>query len=208
MQKTGVRGNVEVAPNVSLNVDLDAHDIVDIHVAMKEEELLKEEEKLLADLKVADQAVEDKDRELNKIITDLAKLKAKALESLVSSTLKAAGFTKIKIDASTNRNQNQDRIVLHLTTSGNPGGLTLSKPIKSSVVNKLRNQREVSMAEVKRIRDQLVKTKQAISNVDRMVRKARAQMALRVLESTSAGQAMLAGIKRDIVRALPAPKNG
>lgn len=207
------KGNIQVTPEVSLNVDLDASAIVDIHVAMKEEELLQREKQLQEDLRSAEEVVKEAAGRLEGALNQIEKENQKDMSAEVFPALLSFGFKNLEgqctvhIDKSTKRPMLKTEFTIYTGKGVQTHGIrTYKRTRMPKNISKLDKEVQAAGNEVQAIKDELLQVKQGLASVDRMERKARAQMAIRALESTAAGRKMLAGIRKDAVKALPAPK--
>jgi len=213
MSKKVAKGSIQVTPEVTMNVELDANNLVDIHVAMKEEALLKQEKELQEALLKAEESVKNITMKLNSALHEIGEEKEKQMAEEVFPALKSFGFKDLIGKCQVGFSTDTKRLMLRLDFTLYTGrGLeahgihTIKRMRVPKAVAAIHKEKKQADKTVQDIKGELLKVKKGLASVDRMERRARAQMAIRALESTVAGRKMLAGIRTDATKALPAPK--
>jgi hypothetical protein len=189
-----LKGKVEVAPDLTLNIDLTADHLVDLQVSMTEEALLKEEEALIEKIKALGKLAGEKSAAINKECELPAREEEKRLAFLVKA-LKAAGFPKPEVKCSFDVFAKEGKIAGNLTTSVVIAGqdrLDTSRKTKVPAdIQKFHDEIEALEKERGELSNTLIKIKSNLANIARMERAARAKLAMRALESTPAGRQLL-----------------
>lgn len=205
---------IEVAPNVSMHVDLESRDIVDIHVAYKEQELLERETELF---EAAERIRVENNATLNhyteKVDAVVSRAVTTKFASIITALNKVSSYTHTVDAERTNGHLDTNKIKVAgylqaVGKDGRGGSMPISfdiTPVPEEIA-KLNAKMHALDAETKKINTELVKIKMDLANIDRMERKARANMAIMALESTDAGRRMLDSIRRDASKVLANPE--
>ena len=210
MPKKTSTGKVQVTPNVTMSVDLSSDDVVNIHIACKEDELLKQEEQLQAEL----QTVQEDLTEISKVVQDLAQEYAEksidgqyiGLITLLENNTKLTGKLGVSIHIKPKGELNI-RPTLHLSSpkdrySEHSIQLNdINMRLPDAVADMCKKQEELQ-ARSKALSTEIIKVKTSLANIDRLERRAKANLAVMALESTDAGRKMLADIRTAGTRAL------
>lgn len=203
----------DIVPNVTMNVELDSRALVDIGVAQREEALLTKERQALAELHELEEKRSKLRKEYDETLEKLGDAAAEKMQKQIATPLKKAGFKNLKfrcsvvrVDDKNKRAKLSMRFHIHEQHNHNQGIRSSKKvPVPAKIktlFTKVQNLDE----SLEKAKDHLMKIKTQLQNIPRMERRARAAMAIQALESTPQGRKMLDGIRKDALKALPAPE--
>lgn len=196
---------LEVAPDLSIDVDLTADHLVDLKVSMTEEALLAKEEVLIKDIKSIDAELKRLEKEASDICEKTEKAREKKLGAVIQ-TLAKAGMGKISAHCRLTISSRVPLSVEMETTLANSGGhLCVSKRVKAPTeLTRINSEEDKLKKEKAELAANLTKIKADLANVPRMERSARATLAMRALETTPAGKQLLDRL--NLPKLLPGPK--
>lgn len=208
----------DVVPNVSMNVELDSRALVDIGVAQREEALLAKERQAIADLRELEERRSKLLQEYNEALKELGDTAAKKMRDQMVAPLKKAGFKNLKFSCIVTYMVDKNKraklsMQFHIDDQhnhdywGTTQGIRSSKKVPVPAKIKTLHAKGHDLDEpIEKAQNHLMKIKTQLQNIPRMERRARAAMAIQALESTPQGRKMLAGIRKNALKALPAPE--
>lgn len=212
-----LKGKLEVTPEISLNVELNAQHLVDMQVSLTEEQLYQAEEKFIADIKQLDDTIREKTDARRALLDKAAESVEKALVKEVTPVLKKIGAASINSSRTWREGSAGKRakptldidIEIHPDSGRKKntigGELTFGRSIPvPAAATKLGSEIEGLQKEREAVRKKLEKVKVDLSNVPRIERKARAALAMKTLESTPAGRRLATDLQKRAL--LPPPK--
>jgi hypothetical protein len=213
MAKKKASGVLSVTPEVAVKVDMDAGDLVAIRVAMAEEQLLKKEEDLRGALEQLEADRAEANKAQTKAIEAAQKREEQGIRKKVASTLKEAGFTDLEfrsvIEIGLNKNKELSaKISNHIVVGkghSTHGIYTKAKAFRMDAKLKKAAQKvEALTKQIQGTTEELRKAKSDLMQMDRVERRAKAELAMQVLQSSAEGRTLLDTLTTQ--KALPAPK--
>lgn len=209
-KKTDLTGKLEVSPDILIDVKLDAQHLVDMQVSITEEQLHLEERRLITELDGLNETVSTNNEKIHGILEKGAEVQETAVAKLVTPALKKLGASKIDIDSTWRRyDENKVHVGINVNvhstrTERVSGRLSFERSFSVSKEAKALEAKTKTLGiQVEEIRKQLTKVKNDIANIPRLERQARARLAMETLKSTPAGKRLADTLER---KALAPPK--
>ena len=200
-----------VEPEMTLQVELKAEHLVDLQVAVTEEQLILREEELIEELSGLRERQQELVTKRNTIFDKIGKRHEKAVCAIMNPALRKAGVKRLESSVEVQEDQSS-KTKLHLNISvgsdasdkNSRGSINFYRSIPvPKELKALDAQKKAIHEKVNQVNRDLEKTKMDLMNIDRIERKARGVLAQQALESSPAGKRMLENLKR---KAIPAPK--
>ena len=202
--------SVEIAPNVSVDMGLDASHIADILIANEEDRLHKQEKALQGALKDLEKEVDNLEKniseEIDKIVQKNQELKKiQVTEAIKALDMKAKDIKKVEGQSSPRgkklahtihvevANDNQQHVFSFCFATAVPKG-----------VKSLKEKLDKTCEQISGTKKEIIEVKQQLGNMDAIERRARGRIAAQVLSGSAEGQKLL----KDILpnnKVLPAP---
>jgi len=194
---------------VSADLKIDNKSMIDIQISAAEDHLLAEEKRLSAEMLVVSGKLEVTGKKRTAELEKIAKSKQKAFEKAVLPALKKFGFGRelqAKVVAKTETNENRIKIVLTFSIEerydsrranvrNTIGRLNTTKRLALTKSIKDLNKKDEELSKLKtKIHEDIMQAKHYLSNIPRMERKAKANLAKEVLKTSVEGRAILSSL--------------
>jgi hypothetical protein len=205
---------IEVAPNLKMDIEVTADNVADIHVAAMEEELERLEKALAAELKEDEENLKEAQKKLDKATEDFGHTFTDNMEKELLPVMKRFGFKGLHTTFEAAFTcDDKVHIEVGLMVEGKrgidnvcTGNIQTCRNVPfGPILREHHNAFKEAGEKVKKTTEKLLKVKEALGNIPKLERQARAQMAKNLLQTTDSGRQLLDMIRSK--KAIPMDKD-